>query len=1632
MATGHGKQSAAPVSQTMKTEILNVSSDVIQNPEFQEFISKLEDSQHVLIKMNQFHEIVSINGKTTSVDTCAKQIQHKINKVSSGESNPEGKPEKTKKDCPNPTKSDTIELSVSQNNFFEEFGQEILSKIRKEPGVKSAQLVSGKMQISGDNAATTKMTSYVENFLYEKVVPITCGLKEHLERIDKGCWLKDFVNRHRVGTSFQKANMHVKNKGINTPHRDGIRGRGRGYPNLSKLSLNDRHKNKEDHDDSEEHDRHERHDDDDDDGENMSQPSDSDASSLFNFPSDFSNRATSNDNAQQRILVSLCSDSLTSLNSAIEELQSYTFHIKSWALKDQERIFILKQQQRGKPVVNNMSRKEESKQIRFYFLQAIKNPLMHIFIHYTRGVWHVQISGFKTDVDTTVLKMKNYLNDVVQTEVQVPISAAMAYFLETKASPDINRLSKIYNIQVKFFAPRRVVTFNNDDDDNNNNHCLKLFGPVSRIDSAHMEIQNFLENLSEKEQSYPREAWNIARDIATRIRKHLKQKQQSDDFEAIIFVKLYDNLIERQHTAPKVTFTVVSFKEETTKNVVQQCEDIIHGYIVWKPSLDMYNNISDALFVKRRPSIIQFQKQWDTYIQLQNENHTVVIPASSFTIAEEIKEALQGLATGKMDKIERKSVIIPIQRITRRFANSAIQTILNEARAQKIHTDSRNPAEIAISGCADVINLVEEKIKTIIKDTNEKLIRNSIKLPLAESELIRGNSYKLLTRIEQNTNTSIRDVKVDAKTSTSNINDDTDVTLACVVNNRGQTILVKKGDITKAKDVDAIVNAANGALRHPGGVDKAIFVAAGPELDQERKYILAENNGLAIPPGRAVKTTAGRLPYKGIIHAIGPQYSDGHHNEHSLLFSTILSSLRLAENEQYHSIAMPAISAATYGFPLQNCTNIVIRAIKQFFADFPNSHLRKVILLDIDDAACNSFTREIVNDHTNTDVDQNNDMMTPNLTPLTAKWCWLNDDGWEIYDDTQTRQIEEDFQRYLQNFVPSKLRIYPDNLTTGTIVCYTIHFDPSLKQKLKINPNALNNRLVCGHQRNVETGGPREIIREPITTKTQIISETYHPKPLDVYHSKVQSEQDEWNIFGINKISVKQAEKEIHELIASSKISEPFTVNLTDNIEVHKQLISNIANQQFIHIDFQRDQTGNLLLQLKGFPENLQRAKLQIMSYVQDILAMAANRKDSLDIPTEWGEQEEQCILVQLPINHPDFIRIENRMKETLRNFKIEKIERIQNLRLWNHYTFRYRTLQQELSHRPDFEIEKELFHGTGTAAPRQIYEGEHGFDFTFCEKGLWGNGLYFAVNAAYSCKHYAHKLQDGKRQVFLARVLTGESFDYKDENNPGLRQAPKKNEKVSEARYNSVTGETGGSRVYVGVGVLLTHTLKLLFVSSTSYNQPKFCPTAVWNQNGMTIANRTTVGYYPVDFHHQVMKILLNNTNMTKIIAAGTGTKGYDSNELNQPMGIFVDDDNFDLYVADSRNNRIQLILFIHFIVPFLANLFSALFIIFGSAQQRSKVQKRQIFKEHVYQQMKNHKQLLITPAVLLILALPRLVMSLLSECINASNYPWLFLFGYFIAFTPALLAFTIFGVGVGVDEETVKANLTHTHTLS
>ena len=141
-------------------------------------------------------------------------------------------------------------------------------------------------------------------------------------------------------------------------------------------------------------------------------------------------------------------------------------------------------------------------------------------------------------------------------------------------------------------------------------------------------------------------------------------------------------------------------------------------------------------------------------------------------------------------------------------------------------------------------------------------------------------------------------------------------------------ITVARADITTLP-VDAIVNAANEALRGGGGVDGAIHRAAGPDLLQE----LLRYPSCAT--GDAVLTKGYRLPAKYVIHAVGPIWRDGTAGEARLLERAYESAFtRATEHPDIRTIALPAISTGVYRFPKAQAAEIALKAMRRHEAAF--------------------------------------------------------------------------------------------------------------------------------------------------------------------------------------------------------------------------------------------------------------------------------------------------------------------------------------------------------------------------------------------------------------------------------------------------------------------------------------------------------------------------------------------------------------------------------------------------------------------------------------------------------------------------------------------------------------------------
>ncbi|MFI1713513.1 MULTISPECIES: O-acetyl-ADP-ribose deacetylase [Streptomyces] len=139
-------------------------------------------------------------------------------------------------------------------------------------------------------------------------------------------------------------------------------------------------------------------------------------------------------------------------------------------------------------------------------------------------------------------------------------------------------------------------------------------------------------------------------------------------------------------------------------------------------------------------------------------------------------------------------------------------------------------------------------------------------------------------------------------------------------------IVLVQGDIT-AESVDAVVNAANSSLLGGGGVDGAIHRKGGPEILAACRDLRNSHYGKGLPTGRAVATTAGRLPARHVIHTVGPVWSPDE-DRSELLASCYREALRVADELGDRTVAFPAVSTGVYGWPMEDGARIAVETVR--------------------------------------------------------------------------------------------------------------------------------------------------------------------------------------------------------------------------------------------------------------------------------------------------------------------------------------------------------------------------------------------------------------------------------------------------------------------------------------------------------------------------------------------------------------------------------------------------------------------------------------------------------------------------------------------------------------------------------
>eukprot|EP01125_Pyxidicula_operculata_P021141 TRINITY_DN803_c0_g1_i5.p1 TRINITY_DN803_c0_g1~~TRINITY_DN803_c0_g1_i5.p1 ORF type:complete len:1040 (+),score=340.86 TRINITY_DN803_c0_g1_i5:31-3150(+) len=185
-------------------------------------------------------------------------------------------------------------------------------------------------------------------------------------------------------------------------------------------------------------------------------------------------------------------------------------------------------------------------------------------------------------------------------------------------------------------------------------------------------------------------------------------------------------------------------------------------------------------------------------------------------------------------------------------------------------------------------------------------------------------------------------------------------------------------------------------------------------------------------------------------------------------------------------------------------------------------------------------------------------------------------------------------------------------------------------------------------------------------------------------------------------------------------------------------------------------------------------------------------------IPIEG--QNQNLNLITLSPSDDEYAKVNSLFLKTQPAKRISNIKKIINVRIRKQYLLELDLVKSKYNYDPSIQYVRLLFHGTKNTEPPVIYNGEKGFMMQFAAEGMWGRGTYFAEKSQYS-DGYAHTCTDGK-QMFLCEVIVGDShFCPSTQQTREYRLPPEKKVKrggFENERFDSVSGETGGSKVWI------------------------------------------------------------------------------------------------------------------------------------------------------------------------------------------------------------------------------------------
>ena len=584
-----------------------------------------------------------------------------------------------------------------------------------------------------------------------------------------------------------------------------------------------------------------------------------------------------------------------------------------------------------------------------------------------------------------------------------------------------------------------------------------------------------------------------------------------------------------------------------------------------------------------------------------------------------------------------------------------------------------------------------------------------------------------------------------------------------------------------------------------------------------------------------------------IIYAVMPKWIDGKSGESEAIISAVIASLKLAVKHKAKSISLPFLGCIDKTLPIDCLADACLTAVYLFSTQL--YHI-KIIRLVLPANMAKKFHEEFTAGLFREWIEEKklDDDGYANTKSVDSVWLWKDDHGEYLPFNKKENSILNQESginsncyltigrfRYIVDFTSmtqtntTTQKVRKIKHVTNDYVWAFLDDKIIWKNFAPQNSKEIEIMYITGMHHSLIIDGQH--YSYDFSKMVQVNKITLRETPIQRMSASMLKPALETNeshsksnivIHGTDK-DISLAKERLNSEIKSLVIVRCIDVQPKLTLEFGKH-IKQIQNDYKVKISQCPATANNVDLPVKynviGFKGCVQEA---ITAVYQALTSISNSLLQSFPKPAEWEQQSNPIELKDVSTGSTEWKRILQRIQETIPSVDLISIKRIQNEFLWEKYCQHKERMSRK---GPERVNEMELFHGSSSSSPEDIYMCEEGFDMRFSRSGMWGKGNYFAESARYSCS-YAYKADESiqnvptpglyqthttstarqmlyqtrttstVRQIFLVKVLTGDSF--RSPSDKTLRMPPYKPSASSEkVRYDTVNGMAPGSKIYI------------------------------------------------------------------------------------------------------------------------------------------------------------------------------------------------------------------------------------------